>query len=386
MPTTTTTISRLKLDFPDLGYDGGAGLHSEYTTFLTKIGDMTNSRFFTEDALANAASVDFDHNFKTAFDQLVANLYERNTGTGELTRIVSGGTPDLDDFVIAATPGFLTTNIRVTNNTGSAQDIALVVVHGAVTVIDASLVNSGVVNTGTQSFAGEKHFDDNTGFGTTSPSQPIHAYSTAGGNEFLAKLESTIGAPALELISGSNATHVLSNTAGDFFLVQGGSTASLGTTTFDVTSAGVGTLLGTLNAPAINFGGADNLDFYEEQQTASTTWIKNSGTGTVDSANTFTLKAVRVGNQVTVTVELSSLTITGTIASLKTDNSLNTNFRPSTRAFMSGVPRTGNSQHLEAQIESSGSIILSVYTEALAGSTFTTGETKPGTITVVYSL
>lgn len=130
MPTTDTTVSRLQLAHPDLDHDGGSTLHTKVRNAWTKIGDNMNSRFFTEDALADSSFVDFEHNFKTAFNEIRVNLYDRDTGTGELTRIESGGTPDLDDFTIEATPGSLTTSVRITNNTGSAQDIAAVVNHG----------------------------------------------------------------------------------------------------------------------------------------------------------------------------------------------------------------------------------------------------------------
>jgi len=128
MAETTTTVGRSELEHPDFNHDGGTNLHTKVRTAWTKLSDDDNSRFFTEDALADSASVDFDHNFKIAFSDLRVILFNRNTGTGELTRIVTGGTPDLDDFTIVATPGSTTTQVRVTNNTGSAQDIALVVV------------------------------------------------------------------------------------------------------------------------------------------------------------------------------------------------------------------------------------------------------------------
>lgn len=130
MPTTDTTVGRLKLVHPDLGHDGGAALHTKVRNGWTKIGDMMNSRFFTVDGLADTASQDFEHNFKVAFGEVRWILYLRDTGTGELTRIDSGSTPPVSDFTVVATPGFLTTQIRVTNNSGSARDLALVVVHG----------------------------------------------------------------------------------------------------------------------------------------------------------------------------------------------------------------------------------------------------------------
>lgn len=127
MPTTVTTVSRLEVDHPDLGHDAGALLHSRVRNAWTKFGDHMDSRFFIQDALADSASVDFDHNFKTEFEDLKFDLYERDTGTGELTRIKVGGTPDLDDFTVVATPGDATTQIRITNNTGGPVDLAIVV-------------------------------------------------------------------------------------------------------------------------------------------------------------------------------------------------------------------------------------------------------------------
>lgn len=147
MPTTSTEVSRLKLLHPDLGHDGGTEQHTELRDGWTKIGDNMNSRFFTEDALANAASVDFDHNFKTAFAELRVNLFTRNIGDGELTRIEKGGSPDLDDFTIAATPGSLTTQVRITNNTGGPVDLAAVVVHGKGAEVISDLEDVDTVTT-----------------------------------------------------------------------------------------------------------------------------------------------------------------------------------------------------------------------------------------------
>jgi hypothetical protein len=45
---------------------------------------------------------------------------------------------DLANYPIVATPGDLTTHIRVTNNSGSTQDLVLVVTHG---VIDSKKVD-----------------------------------------------------------------------------------------------------------------------------------------------------------------------------------------------------------------------------------------------------
>lgn len=130
MSNTTTEIGRLKLLHPDFKHDGGTALHTLVRNAWLKLSDVINSRFFTVDALANGGTANFEHNFKTAFTELRINLYLRNTTTGELTRIVSGGTPDLSAFAIVATPGSETTQISITNNSGAARDLAVVVVHG----------------------------------------------------------------------------------------------------------------------------------------------------------------------------------------------------------------------------------------------------------------
>lgn len=124
-----TVISRLLLDHPALGAAGGASLHTAVENLYLRLGDAVDSRFFTEDALADSSSVTFEHNFKTDFSTLRFDLYLRDTGTGELTRVSETSTPSIAEFDVSATVGFLTTKVDVTNNTGSAQDIALVLVH-----------------------------------------------------------------------------------------------------------------------------------------------------------------------------------------------------------------------------------------------------------------
>jgi len=124
-----TIISRSQLDHPVLGALGGAGLHASIDTIYSKIGDNANSRYFEEEALGNLSSADFIHNFKADFDELTFLLYNLNTGSGELTRINAASTPAIGSFDIVATPGSLTTSVRVTNNAGSAQDLALIVLH-----------------------------------------------------------------------------------------------------------------------------------------------------------------------------------------------------------------------------------------------------------------
>lgn len=129
--TQTTDVGRLILSHPDRGHPGGVDLHSHVRTAWTKIADNMADRFFTQDALADSSSVDFQHNFKCAFSELKYSLYLRDTGTGELTRINEQSTPAIGSFAIAATPGQTTTHLRVTNNSGSARDIAMVITQVA---------------------------------------------------------------------------------------------------------------------------------------------------------------------------------------------------------------------------------------------------------------
>jgi len=130
MTDTTTEISRAKLAHPDLNYSGGEDLHEKVATIYTTLGDWLNSRFFSKDDLANEASQDFEHNFKTVFSDLYTVLYLRNSETGALTRLSEETTPKRSAFLIAAKSGSETTHITVTNNTGEIQDIALAVSQG----------------------------------------------------------------------------------------------------------------------------------------------------------------------------------------------------------------------------------------------------------------
>lgn len=129
MANTTSIVGRLQAVHPDLGFDGGATLEGHVKSTLTKISDAINSRFFVSRLLLDSASVNFEHNFKCAFSELRINLFLIDGGD-ELTRITEATTPPLSDFSIVAKVGDLTTHITVTNNTGSTQDIALVVVQG----------------------------------------------------------------------------------------------------------------------------------------------------------------------------------------------------------------------------------------------------------------
>lgn len=123
----TTTISRLQIVHPNLSYPGGSGLHTLLQNIYTRIGDNMDSRYFEVTALANGANTDLTHNFKTAFAALAVDLYLWNSGTGELTYISDATSPSRSQFALAGTPSFLTTKLRVTNNSGSSRDLVVIV-------------------------------------------------------------------------------------------------------------------------------------------------------------------------------------------------------------------------------------------------------------------
>jgi hypothetical protein len=125
MANTTTKIGRLGLAHADFGYDAGTPLHAALRDMYTRISDNVNSRLLKAPALANGASIDIEHGLQCAFAELRVLLYTYDTGTGELTRV-----NPTTGYTLAATPGTPTTHVRVTNNTGSSKDVALVVVQG----------------------------------------------------------------------------------------------------------------------------------------------------------------------------------------------------------------------------------------------------------------
>jgi len=94
----------------------------DYITIKPSIRD----RYFPF-TLANAANTDLTHDLKCNFSELSYSLYLRDTGTGELTKIDAESSPSVFQFTFVATPSFETTRVRVTNNSGSSRDLALVV-------------------------------------------------------------------------------------------------------------------------------------------------------------------------------------------------------------------------------------------------------------------
>lgn len=124
-------VSRLQLDHPALGTAGGSSLHTAINNIYLKVGNSIDSRYYEIDDIANAATVDLEHNFKSAFSTLTFDVYSWNSGTGELTLLTTLTTPTRAQIALSATPSFTTTKTRVTNNSGATRDLVVVIHHNA---------------------------------------------------------------------------------------------------------------------------------------------------------------------------------------------------------------------------------------------------------------
>lgn len=136
-----TIISRLQLDHPALGTAGGSALYTKINDIYLKLGNSIDSRYFEITGLANSATTDLEHNFKTAFATLRFDVYSWNTGTGELTLLTTLTTPTRASIGISATPSFLTTKTRITNSSGASRDLVVIVHHDPTEIIALRDVN-----------------------------------------------------------------------------------------------------------------------------------------------------------------------------------------------------------------------------------------------------
>lgn len=123
-----TDVSRLILSHPDLGAAGGAGLHASITAMYKKIGDNMSSRMLITLSLANSATATVEHDFRDAFSDMRWDLYIiASTDPYDFTRITSSSSPALSSFAVAANITNPTTQIDITNNSGSSRNLCLVV-------------------------------------------------------------------------------------------------------------------------------------------------------------------------------------------------------------------------------------------------------------------
>lgn len=122
----TTTISRLLLDHPNLGHQGGATLHSHVAAIYTRIGDNVDSRYEEFTAQADSTTVTHFHNFNIPFSDLIVVLW---SGTGTAKTLISD--PAGAGWTIAATSGFLKTKIDITTpSSGGPHDFSVEVKSG----------------------------------------------------------------------------------------------------------------------------------------------------------------------------------------------------------------------------------------------------------------
>ena len=133
----TEIISKLKVEHPLVNEATGAALHTYLRSIYIKIGDNMNGRLLTTGTtLTTGNNVDLEHNLLVHFNYLNWKLFIRDNVTDDLTYVDSGGiggTPDLNLFTVAGTPGSETTHIRLSNNSGDpsgAKFYALVVTLG----------------------------------------------------------------------------------------------------------------------------------------------------------------------------------------------------------------------------------------------------------------
>lgn len=107
--TNSSIISRLLVSFPDLGYQGGAGLHASVTALVNKIGNNMDSRYEEFTAQADSTTLTHEHNFNVPFANLMIQLW---SGTGSSKTLIAD--PAGAGWVIAATSGFVKTKIDIT--------------------------------------------------------------------------------------------------------------------------------------------------------------------------------------------------------------------------------------------------------------------------------
>lgn len=145
--TNTTTISRSQLAHPDLGYEGGASLHTAMNTLYKKLGDNENARFFYNSSIIDSATITMKHNLGVAFDELRIYLY---TGAqADLTRVTD---PVAAGWSIVVNTGEPKLSIDVTTpSSGQPHNFAVVVIQGNVKATDL-----GVGTTDATEFASSK--------------------------------------------------------------------------------------------------------------------------------------------------------------------------------------------------------------------------------------
>ena len=130
MGTTTSTISRLKVVHPDLGYDGGADLHTYVRAIYNQFGDNINSRVFFISTFPSGDTVTLAHNLGTRMSHNRFMLY---TGSyAIMTPLTGATTPSLNDFSFVDTFTFENSRVDITNNSGAQVSLIVVLYQESV--------------------------------------------------------------------------------------------------------------------------------------------------------------------------------------------------------------------------------------------------------------
>jgi hypothetical protein len=123
MGTTTTVISRKKLVFPDIGYDGGLALEGLVSDMFEELGDNLGTRYEAYSAIADSTTVELDHNFGAALSECRVQLY---TGTAaDMTRVSD---PTGSGWTIAAKTGSEKTILEVTTPSSGGPHTFFVII------------------------------------------------------------------------------------------------------------------------------------------------------------------------------------------------------------------------------------------------------------------
>lgn len=130
MPTSTTVVSRLKVVHPDLGYDGGSGLHTAIRTIYNQFGDNINSRVFFIDDFPISGTITLVHNLGSRMSHNRFMLYSGSYAA--MTPLSAATTPSLNDFTVVDTVGFEDTKIDITNNSGALRDLIVVLYQDSI--------------------------------------------------------------------------------------------------------------------------------------------------------------------------------------------------------------------------------------------------------------
>lgn len=137
----TTTISRLQLVHPDLGYPGGSALHTLIANLYTRIGDNVDSRYQEYTSIANSTLSTYDHEFGIPFADTLVILY---SGTGSTkTRIAD---PAGAGWTIAANGVNPTLKVDITTpSSGGPHTFSIELVSGLKNLAVQAAPASGIV-------------------------------------------------------------------------------------------------------------------------------------------------------------------------------------------------------------------------------------------------